>query len=494
MKPLVSMRAALNDPDLFAGVLVGDSWAGWRVLLIASLGEALTNSERIIFEQLTQREREPLSVIEELIAIIGRRSGKTRAAAILAVFIAALCDHGDKLAPGERGLLPILSASVWQAQRAFGYLSGIFSHVAALKALVVTETADTISLSNGIDIECRPASFRTIRDATCVAIICDEVAFWRNENSQNPDKEILDACRPALATTGGPLVCISSPYGKRGEIWNAFRRDYSPEGDPRILVAKGSSRQLNPTLPQKVVDRAMERDPQSAKAEFGGEFRNDISGFLDFALVDAAVDYGVTVRPPVPGVRYRAACDPSGGARDSFTLAVAHDEGEVSVLDTLIEVKAPFNPTSAVETMAATLKEYRLSNVTGDRYAAGWVPDAFKKVGVSYLQSDCDRSAAYLDALPLFTAGRVRLLDNPRLVSQFVGLERRTSAVGKDRVDHGPSGHDDLCNSVALALVSRRRGYDSTLSWVGTDEQFAGAQNSIFAHDFSGQGGRRWYG
>jgi hypothetical protein len=32
-------------------------------------------------------------------------------------------------------------------------------------------------------------------------------------------------------------------------------------------------------------------------------------------------------------------------------------------------------------------------------------------------------------------------------------LERRTSPIGKDRVDHGPGGHDDLCNSAAGALV-----------------------------------------
>jgi hypothetical protein len=47
----------------------------------------------------------------------------------------------------------------------------------------------------------------------------------------------------------------------------------------------------------------------------------------------------------------------------------------------------------------------------------------------------------------------VRLIDNPRLVSQFAGLERRTFATGKDVVDHGRGGHDDLCNSAAGALV-----------------------------------------
>ena len=301
--------------------------------------------------------------------------------------------------------------------------------------------------------------------------------------------EILAAARPAAATLGGPVICLSSPYSMKGEGWNLFKRDFGPDDDPKILVANAASRTMNPTLSESVVKRAYERDPQSAKAEYGGEFRNDVSGFLEMSLIDAAVDYGATVRPPVAGVCYRAAADPSGGASDSFTLSVCHDEAETAVLDCMVEIKSPFNPTSAVETLAATLKQYRLSEVTGDRYAAGWVPDAFKKVGIRYIQSERDRSAAYLDVLPLFTSGRVRLLDIPRLAAQFAGLERRTSAVGKDRVDHGPGGKDDCCNSAALALSARTTGYDSTFSWVsGPDDdetEIAGTGGiSLMNHPF----------
>jgi len=342
--------------------------------------------------------------------------------AVLAAYIAALCDHFDVLAPGERATLPILSASLWQAGKALQYLDGVFSTVPALKALVVGQTADTISLSNGVDIECRPASFRTIRGVTAVGVIADEVAFWRaDETSRNPDREILDAVRPALATTGGPLIVISSPYAQRGELWNTFRRDYGPTGDPLILVAKAASRTMNPTLPARVVERAYERDPTAARAEYDAEFRTDVAAFLDLAVVEAAVDHGVTVRRPVRGVRYRSGCDPSGGARDSFTLAIAHDEDGVAILDCLFEIKAPFNPTAGIVDMAGVLKAYGLTRTVGDKYAAEWVVDAFAKAGIRYQQSNRERSAIYLDVLPKFTSGRARILDNPRLVTQFAG-------------------------------------------------------------------------
>jgi hypothetical protein len=45
------------------------------------------------------------------------------------------------------------------------------------------------------------------------------------------------------------------------------------------------------------------------------------------------------------------------------------------------------------------------------------------------------------------------LLDNEKLVTQFAGLVRTTSPSGRDKIDHGKTGADDLCNSAAGALV-----------------------------------------
>jgi hypothetical protein len=64
-------------------------------------------------------------------------------------------------------------------------------------------------------IEVRSASFRRLRGISCVAVIADEAAFWHSDESANPDTEILNAVRPALATTGGPLIVISSLYARR---------------------------------------------------------------------------------------------------------------------------------------------------------------------------------------------------------------------------------------------------------------------------------------
>jgi hypothetical protein len=43
-------------------------------------------------------------------------------------------------------------------------------------------------------------------------------------------------------------------------------------------------------------------------------------------------------------------------------------------------------------------------------------------------------------------------------VQEALGLERRTARGGRDSIDHGPHGHDDLLNSAAGALVLAAQG------------------------------------
>jgi hypothetical protein len=453
LRKLVTMREALESPAYFGGLLAVDSWAAWRVLLIAIVGEELTADERVIFERLTGRNSEPLEPVEEFWAVIGRRGGKTRAMAILAAYIGACCDHRDCLAPGEHGVIPLLAASTQQAANAFAFIEGVFAVAPNLKDLVEGETSDTLSLTTGIDISVRPASFRTVRGITAVAVICDEIAFWRSDDSANPDKEILKALRPSLATTGGPLICISSPHAKRGELYGTFRRHYGAGGHPLILVAKAPSWVMNPTFPQRVLDRAKEEDPEAASAEYGAEFRGDLEVFVNREAIEACVSVGVIVRAPLSGVGYFGFVDPSGGSNDSMTMAIAHREGQRIVLDYVAERKAPFSPDSVVSEFAELLKAYRVFSVTGDRYAGEWPRERFSVHGVRYEPAEMNRSELYLSFLPLVNSGRVDLLDNPRMVTQFVGLERRTSRAGKDSVDHAPGAHDDIANSVAGALV-----------------------------------------
>ena len=112
MKPRISLRQSLQDPNLLGGALTGESWAAWRTLLVASMGESLTEDEREIFSKLTGREHEPLQRVDQFADVIGRRGGKSRAMATLACYLAGLCDHTDALVPGERGVYVTVGLAV----------------------------------------------------------------------------------------------------------------------------------------------------------------------------------------------------------------------------------------------------------------------------------------------------------------------------------------------------------------------------------------------
>ena len=336
--------------------------------------------------------------------------------------------------------------------------AGILASVPMLAKLIAGNTAEIIALSNGIEIEVRTASFRNVRGVTAVAVVGDEAAFWFSEDSgsTNCDTDILNALRPALASTGGLLVVISSPYARRELLRFA----------ETTLVAQGASRDFNPSLPQKVVDRAMERDAAAASAEYGGLFRSDLEAFVSLEVVEACIAPGVFERGPVPGVRFSAFCDPSGGSADSMTLAIVHSEGAEQqrvILDAVREVRPPFSPDANV------LRSYGIREVRGDRYAGLWPTDRFKAHDITYLPAERPKSDLYQSVLPLLNSRRVELLDLPRLKAQFVSLERRTSRAGKDSIDAAQGRPEDVANAVsgALVLASAASGYLDYSLWVG---------------------------
>jgi hypothetical protein len=386
------------------------------------------------------------------------------------VHIAALVDHRTKLAPGETGYVLALSASRAQASVVFRYCVGFLEASPILRREISETTSEEIRLRNGTIIGVHPNSFRTIRGRTLLACIFDETAYWRDETSANPDVETYRAVLPALSTTNGMLVCISSPYRRVGLVFTKHRDSFGQNGD-EVLVVAGASRTFNATLDPGMIDRARLADPEAAHAEWDAEFRSDLAAFLDDATIDAAIDHARPLElPPRKGVNYKAFCDASGGRHDHFAISIGHKEGERCICDVIRGAAPPFDPQAVVATFAAMLKDYGVNRIVGDNYSAAWVEVAWSEAGIKYERSEVAKSGLYIEALPHFTRGLISIPDHPRLVRELRLLERRTSRVGKDVVDHGRVGSDDYANALAgmlYALTGKASRYDSSLDWVG---------------------------
>ena len=110
---------------------------------------------------------------------------------------------------------------------------------------------------------------------------------------------------------------------------------------------------------------------------------------------DACTIRGRVELLPASGLRYVAFVDPSGGSSDSMTLAIAHRDKDVAVLDAVREIRPPFSPELVVGEFAGLLKSYRVNRVTGDRYAGEWPRERFRVAGIKYDLSERPKGEIY---------------------------------------------------------------------------------------------------
>jgi hypothetical protein len=461
-----SIIEALDHPAVFGPFFRAASWAPWRTFLRAMFAVPMSDEDMALYTRCTGRTAPPAQPFREVCLVIGRRGGKSRMLALIACYLATFRSYDEYLAPGEVAVVAVIAASRAQARSIFQYLDGLLRAVPALDAMLKNEkgkdlysTSEVLALNNRVRIEIHTSSFRVTRGYTFAAVLADETAFWRDESSANPDVEIFRALRPGLATIPGAILLnASSPYRKAGVLFTTFRRFFG-KNDGRVLVWQASTLTMNPSLDPTIIEEAYEDDAESASAEYGAQFRDDISDFVNRALVDAVTVPGRQELLPADDVAYFAFVDPSGGSSDSMTMAIAHRSGDIAVLDAIRERKPPFSPEDVVTEFVALLKTFRIKRVTGDRYGGEWPRERFKLAGITYDLAEQPKNDIYRDTLPLLNSRKVELLDNPRLASQLCGLERRTSRSGRDSIDHGPGSHDDVCNSAcgALLLVRTKR-------------------------------------
>ena len=339
---------------------------------------------------------------------------------------------------------------------------GLVCAVPALERMVRRTLRESVELDNGVTIEVITASKAAPRGRSYALAIVEEAAFLPADDATDPDKELLRALRPALARVPGSLLAVvSSPFARRGELWNTWKKHYGKDSES-VLVVQADTLTLNPAFDEREIERAYAEDPVAASAEYGAQFRTNVSGFISREAVEGCTVPGRRELLPVQRVSYAGFVDFAGGSgQDSATLAIAHrelsEESSAGVLDLVREVRPPFSPEQVCRDFAGDLKRYRLSRATADRYAADFATEAMGRRGVDLTPAGKPKSDLYRELLPALNSGSIELLDLPRLAAQLSGLERRVARGGRDSIDHAPGGHDDVANAVAGALVAVAR-------------------------------------
>jgi hypothetical protein len=461
---MTTIDRALADPNLLGAALgPTTSWQTWLTILRACFGQALSDDELVTFATVAGSRKPPEQRVRELWAVAGRRSGKSRIAAAVLVFIALFVEH-TKLAPGEVGHVLCISASKDQAKLIFEYALAFITASPVLRRELLDATSEEIELCGSVVIGVHSSSYKTVRGRTLLAVVMDEVAYWPCDDAALPDRETYRAVVPALLAADGLLIAISSGYRRAGLLHTKYRAHFGRDDDD-VLCIQAPTVALNPTIDPAIIEKAKASDSAAAEAEWLGGFRDDIADFVDRATVEACVTDMCRERVPVSGVTYFAHIDPSGGRNDSFALAIAHRDRDVVVLDCVREVRPPFSPSAVCAEFAAVLRRYGIAKCTSDRYAAEWPVEEMAKNRIRVEWCQLTSSALFLELLPMLNSKTVALLDHDRLVNQIAALERRPGR-NTDIVGHPPGGHDDVavaCAGAAFAALSQeRRGIVAT--------------------------------
>jgi Terminase large subunit, T4likevirus-type, N-terminal len=441
------------------------TWTPWFSFLRVLFGEKLSDADLELFRQCSGRSDTPSGGFTTAWLCCGRRSGKSRMLAMVAAYLAVFRDWRPYLSPGEVPTVMVIAQDRKQARTIFRYVREF------LKALedvsIERETQEVLELSNGVSVEIMTADFRSVRGYTAVALLLDELAFWSFEGS-NPADEILKALQPSMLTVpGAMLLCASSPFAKKGVLYDAYGEHFGKDGAD-VLFWKSPTRTMNPSVPESYIAQAVKKDPASAAAEYGAEFRDDVTSFIPLSTIDDCIMKGCTEIPPVPGERYHCFVDVASGIApggDSMAMAIAHledltDENDepigqdVAVIDYVAEVQPPFQTNLVAAQFAQAMGRYGLRDAVMDRVAYGWCGQRFNELGVRLTYAKT-KTEIYLAALPLLGSGSIHLLDIPRLKSQILNLKRSVTGAGHETVDH-PSGnhHDDIVNVVLGAAVT----------------------------------------
>lgn len=399
----------------------------------------------------------------------------SRIASLIAMYLCCLRDYSKYLSPGERGYLPVIAADRKQARVVFSYANAYVTEADIFKALLEGEPLkERISFSNNVDLEIMTASSKSTKGYTNVGGVLDEIAFFSSEDSANPDFEIVASVRRGMRTIpNSTLVMLSSPYARRGVLWDTYRDHFGKDDDP-VFVWQAPTWVMNRTLSKAALQDDFDRDPDKANADYGAEFRKDVARFAPLQVIEACVDKDRVEFGPRTDTYYFGFVDPSGGSQDSMTLAIGHleempgnnNEPEQHVIvDAIYEEIPPFSPDSVAATFAQYLKNYGILQVTGDRYAGEWPAERFSAHGITYEASKKVTSDLYRDLLPLLNSRRVALPDNTRLIHQLWNLERTTSKAGRDSIGHPKGGHDDIANAVAGLASHLAAGGPISLVW-----------------------------
>lgn len=420
---------------------------------------------------------------DELIAILGRRSGKTdRITATQMAYEALLGGHMRHAESGQDVQILFIAQDIDMASSHLNFIMNAVRSSPLLAREIEKFNADAIIFKNGLKIVPAPPTIKSSRGLAVPGWCGDEVGFWyTDQKSANPDYEVERAVEYAMSQFPDSFKFITStPYTKEGMLWEAKlagtngklivdpddRAEY--EG---VLVCHASTAAMeNPRINKKRLVKLQKKDPEAYIRESLAQFVDSISGFLSpdllrLAIARTADGKGILERArlPRPGVAedptpfYLAAMDPAF-RHDKFAFTIMHHSMEEGIVQDYFEEwtpvpGTPLNPSEILAQIKVKLDVYGVNLIYSDQYQLESLQQLGLNMGFTIIGIDFtaqSKAKIYGSFASLVNQRRLKLLDKPTIYDQLVALEKRRTPGGTVQISAPPGKFDDAAAACAL--------------------------------------------
>ena len=407
---------------------------------------------------------------------LGRRSGKTLMASISVCYAACVLSDNYKkyLRPNEKYYILTVANTINQAKLALNNVKELIKNSPLLKDLIINETSDSLELVNGAIIKSIPTSSRSARGMACPLILFDELAYSMDTSGNSSGAALFQALAPGTAQFGhlGKILMLSSPYKQEGIFWEIFQQGKSGLHKD-IQIINLPTWEVNTNVSIDFLKSEKARNPEMFAIEYGANFSQNLSSFLNADLIDAAINYDRKTLLPQDCYLgdYFLSLDPAKGSRDAFTACIAHFEDNLLVVDLFYQFKANWGSegqkkqVNIAEVESWILEKhdiYGFTKVCLDQYNS--ISTIQRLSGLLDIEeinwSASSKIKAYSKLIELFNSRKIELYPHLESIQQLKNLSVFYKPGGTWSVSGGTGAAvDDFCSALAgILLIS---DYDS---------------------------------
>jgi hypothetical protein len=375
--------------------------------------------------------------------VSGRRVGKSRTAGWLALWKAATFSGAEVLvtAKAQRQSMEMFNQIVNEIEE---------SRVSKEEWGIVNKTRTEINFDNGSRIIALPVG----RDGSNIRgyggrnnmIIVDEAAFI-------DDSIFQQVFSPMMAVGNGDFILLSTPFGKKGFLWERFNDD----SWHTVQVPTSA----NPLVPDSFIEEQRKNlTTTQFKQEILGQFDEASNSFFTREELMNCVQENVTREADTTFLGVDLA---SSGADESVYVCIDGDGnifdiehtsdkpmtdamGRINDLDTFYNFdKIVIDSTSLGQGVVDQVKETLGNKVEGFKFT-----NPKKQNLYNTLKNELQENNISYEHIP----GKSDRPEN-KMVSQCLELERSYTSGGRMKIEHPPGGHDDFSDALALSVWAK---------------------------------------